>query len=231
MSPGHGRFAEWDAAYVLGALSAQDRRAYEDHLEICPDCRRAVAELAPTVGLLSRLSADDAGRIDEVRGPDASARAGFVSLGRASERRRRRVWWAAAAAAVVVIVAAIAVPLSISAASRPTTGFALANVVDVPIEASVRLTSVAWGTRIELDCRYPDVYVPGAPPAPAGGWTYVLALVGADGADESVSTWRSWPGATARLSAATALDVVDIRTVEIRSAKGTVLMRYDLATG
>lgn len=232
MSPAHGRFADWDAAYVLGALSVQDRRAFEEHLDDCADCRSAIAVLAPTVGLLSRLTADDAARIDEEEGPDAASRAGFVSLARASARRRARTWWiGAAAAAVVLIVAAIAIPVAISATSRPTTGFALESVTDVPIEASVRLMSVAWGTRIELDCRYPDVYVPGAPPAPAGGWTYVLALVGADGVDSTVSTWRSWPGASARLSAGTALDVDDIRSVEIRSMKGTVLMRYDLAPG
>ncbi len=33
----HERFAEWDAAYVLGALTAVDRRAFEDHLEECEE--------------------------------------------------------------------------------------------------------------------------------------------------------------------------------------------------
>ncbi|NII68177.1 zf-HC2 domain-containing protein [Microbacterium ulmi] len=224
------RYAEWDAAYVLGALSAQDRHAYEAHLDTCPECARAIAELAPAAALLSRLSAQDVARLDEV-GEDAAARSGFVSLARERARRTRRVRWAAAAAAVVLIVAAIAVPVSIAALNRPTAGFALESVTDVPIEASVRLTSVAWGTRVDLDCRYPDVYVPGAPPVPEAGWTYALTLVGADGAESTVSTWRSWPGASARLSGATALSVDEIASVELRSAKGTILMRYDLGGG
>ena len=50
----HAAFAEWDAAYVLGALSPDDRHAYEDHLAGCERCRAAVAELAPLPGLLAR---------------------------------------------------------------------------------------------------------------------------------------------------------------------------------
>lgn len=60
--PGHGgdRYAEWDAAYVLGALSPSDRRAYERHLAECAACRAAVAELAGMPGLLSTLTAGHA---------------------------------------------------------------------------------------------------------------------------------------------------------------------------
>ncbi|MFD6139786.1 anti-sigma factor family protein [Promicromonospora sp. NPDC060271] len=59
---GHGgdRYAEWDAAYVLGALSPSDRRAYERHLAECAACRAAVAELAGMPGLLSTLTAGHA---------------------------------------------------------------------------------------------------------------------------------------------------------------------------
>lgn len=32
-------YAMWDAAYVLGALSAADRREFEAHLAGCPECR------------------------------------------------------------------------------------------------------------------------------------------------------------------------------------------------
>ena len=49
------RHAHWDAAYVLGALSAAERQEYEDHLTSCPSCRDAVAELAGMPGLLARV--------------------------------------------------------------------------------------------------------------------------------------------------------------------------------
>lgn len=35
----------WDAAYVLGSLSATDWREFEAHMAGCPQCRQAVAEL------------------------------------------------------------------------------------------------------------------------------------------------------------------------------------------
>ena len=38
---GGDRYAEWDAAYVLGALSPSDRRTYERHLAECAACRAA----------------------------------------------------------------------------------------------------------------------------------------------------------------------------------------------
>lgn len=39
------RYAMWDAAYVLGSLSAADRREFEAHMANCPACRDAVADL------------------------------------------------------------------------------------------------------------------------------------------------------------------------------------------
>ena len=231
MNPDHAHFAEWDAAYVVGALSSADRRRFEDHLAGCAECRRAVAELSPTVGLLSRVSPERAQSIDAERGegriegdgPDTALRAEVVSLGERRALRRRRTWWVAAAAAVVLLVAAIAIPVTI-ARTAPTASFALEAVEDIPLQASVRLTSVGWGTRIELDCRYTsDANVP------ADGWPYALAVVGPDGATTSVSTWRALPGATARISAGTALAVSEISAVEIRAVtSGRLIMRYEL---
>ena len=42
---GHDEYAMWDAAYVLGSLSATDRREFEAQLADCPLCRSAVGEL------------------------------------------------------------------------------------------------------------------------------------------------------------------------------------------
>lgn len=118
--PGQGgdRYAEWDAAYVLGALGPSDRRAYERHLAECDACRSAVAELAGMPGLLSTLSPAHAeALVAEVPGPDLSdaghgdgpqARPGDVvplaSLARAARRSRvrRRTLGAVAASALLV---------------------------------------------------------------------------------------------------------------------------------
>lgn len=222
MNVEHPQYAEWDAAYVLGALSTSDRRLFEAHLAECALCRAAVAELAPTVGLLSRVSADAVtGRED---GPAAAGPAALISLARERRRRRRRTWWIAAAAAVALVIpAAVGIGVWLSSGPSPTASFALEQVQDVSLEASVRLTDVAWGTRVDLECRYPA----GGADAPPGGWVYVLAVIGADGS-ETVSTWRAGPGSVSNVSGATAVAADEIRAVEIRSESGEVLMRRDL---
>ena len=59
-------------AYVLGSLSSAERREFEAHLETCPRCREAVAEISGMPALLSRLDCDDVASIDD-RGQAASA--------------------------------------------------------------------------------------------------------------------------------------------------------------
>lgn len=224
MNADHAHFVEWDAAYVLGALSQTDRRAFEAHLDSCADCRRAVGELGPTVGLLSRLPADLAVTVQDA--PDPALKEGIAVLARersARRRRRVRIWTAAAA---LLVVAAVAVPLTVSSLSRSEPAFALEDVSGAPLEASVRLTRVAWGTEIDIECRYTEAL---PADAPADGRPYALAVVGDDGSVTTVSTWRALPGSTAQLTAGTALDADAIRSVEIRTVTdGRVLMRYSL---
>ncbi|WP_317230531.1 zf-HC2 domain-containing protein, partial [Clavibacter sp. MX14-G9D] len=62
---------EWDAAYVLGSLSATDRALFEAHLEGCDACMRSLAELSGLPGVLRMLPVEDAlALMDE---PDAPA--------------------------------------------------------------------------------------------------------------------------------------------------------------
>ncbi|MDQ0613486.1 hypothetical protein QF046_001127 [Microbacterium sp. W4I4] len=216
MNDEHERLMTWDGAYVLGALSPAERAEFEAHLADCAACREAVAELSPAVSLLSRLHGDDAAAITAE--PDPAA-AKLLDIARARRRsRRRRVWTAVGIAAAL----AIAVPVGVVALTpRPAVSVALDQVVAVPVDATVDLTSVAWGTRLDMTCAY------GAD-APDEGWTYVLAVIGADGTEADLSTWRVEPGRTARLSAGTALALHDIRAVEIRTAGGDVLLRTEL---
>jgi hypothetical protein len=53
------KYAQWDAAYVLGSLSEKDRREFEAHLEECQACRDAVAELSDLPAMLSLLDLDE----------------------------------------------------------------------------------------------------------------------------------------------------------------------------
>ncbi|GAB4083860.1 anti-sigma-L factor RslA [Myceligenerans cantabricum] len=118
---GGDHYAEWDAAYVLGALSPSERHAYERHLAACDACRAAVAELAGMPGLLGAVSPAQAQRMiadepdaaklsdDGPGGPagvDGPGPASVVPLARLAHaarrsRRRRRTLGAVAASALV----------------------------------------------------------------------------------------------------------------------------------
>lgn len=233
MNPEHEHFTQWDGAYAVGALSPTERRLFEAHLEDCELCRRAVGELGPTVGLMSRISnerasAIDAWALDEqdaAAGPSTDLRDAIVSVARHRRRRRRRiVWVVSAAAAALLIVCAVAVPVALQR-SAPRESYALEAVIDVPLKASVALTGVAWGTRLDLECSYAS---DGGSESPAEGRPYSLIVIGADGQASTVSTWRALPGSTARLSAATALDADQISAIEIRSlTSDRILMRHE----
>ncbi|MHC2998505.1 zf-HC2 domain-containing protein [Microbacterium sp. HJ5] len=233
MNPDHAHFAEWDAAYVLGSLSPGDRRAFEEHLATCEPCRAALADIAPTLGLLARVRADRAqsmlaGSV-QGEGPDASRRARIVELGARESRRRRRGWWAGglAAAAVLVVAVVLAVTTAIAPALRGIQVVALEPLADLPITATVELSDAAWGTRIEMICRYTE---PATGDGSDEGWPYALVVTGVDGTTSEVSSWRAYPGSTARLSAGTSLDADEIAAVEIRSVRsGKVLLRTEVA--
>lgn len=98
-------YAMWDAAYVLGALSAADRREFEAHLAGCPECRGAVTELCGVPALLSQLDRDEVAAISEsapiVVASGLSPEL-LPSLLAAVHRRRRRtrlITWVASSAA------------------------------------------------------------------------------------------------------------------------------------
>lgn len=233
MSSDHERLSTWDGAYVLGALCASDRAEFEAHLAVCAECRAAVAEIAPTAGLLSRLSADRARAVGATTGPapiaapDPTLRGRVVQAARRRRTRRAAVWTLAASIALVAVAVPSAIAVTNAVSSSPGTVYALDDVDGAPIEASVKLTSVPWGTRIDLVCEYTGEVLD----APPGGWPYALAITDDSGATSVLSTWRAGPGSTTELSAGTDLAAGNIGSVEIRTVDGDrVVMRRDFAS-
>lgn len=230
MTADHARYAEWDASYVLGALSPAERREYEEHLETCEACRRAVAELTPMPGLLARLEPERAmALLQEEPAPAAAPRPELLAAVRHEAQRRRvrrtRMRAALAAAAGALALTTVAVPMELAQGPAGVEVVAFETVADVPVTASAELTPVAWGTRIDLDCTY-ETEAADAADAPVDGWPYALVVVDREGRRSELSTWRASPGATARLQAGTAVDLHDIVALEIRAvASGDVLLR------
>jgi hypothetical protein len=252
---GHDRYVEWDAAYVLGALSSAQRREYEQHLSGCKRCVAAVSELAGMPGLLGALPAQDAFAILDADAPgarpativeSASAPPDILTglTARVRQRRRARAWTAGlvGVAAAAAIAAAIVLPISLgtTAPPPPTLAATLSPVSpSTPgssdasqITASIQLTSVKWGTKVAVTCSY-SATAPTGRTGPAYTNDYGrfgLYVTGKDGMTARVSSWRAWPGATVKADGSTEMRESDIVRVELRSLDtGAVLLSRDIS--
>jgi hypothetical protein len=231
--------AHEDGAYVLGALSPEDRLAFERHLPTCADCAQSVRELAGIPGLLARVPVEvvDA---DQLPTPvPATLLPALVRQARRTERRRGWLTAGLAGVAAAAVVAAIAfatldddggsVGAVPSASGAPTTASpgptapttapaeVMRPVGDEPISGWLSLTEVGWGTRLDLTCSYATDSNDYDDPT----WsTYTMYLHTADGATERVASWRAVPGKTMQLAAATAASPRDITSVEVRTSSG-----------
>ena len=226
-----------DGAYVLGALSPEDRVAFERHLPGCPTCAQSVRELAGLPGLLARVPVEI---LDPEQPPTPVPDTLLPALVRATRRSRQRRAWITGglvAAAAAVAIGAVGVttlgddsPPSTAPPVTPTAGPTTAAPVlmtpvgSEPVSGWLSLTQVGWGTRLDLECSYAedsDAYHDSAPP------TYTMVVTTGDGSSEQVASWKGLPGKTMRLSGATAADRDDITNVEIRTAAGATVLEYD----
>lgn len=217
---------EWDGAYVLGALSPDDRRTYEAHLAECSVCARSVRELAGLGGILGRLDQeeavalrdlpDDAALRGEAHAPDRAA-----GVARRVRRRRLRVRLLAAGALVVVLLAGSAAGWSIVRAAQPASSQVVAEsrtlrpVGGSHLSADLRVTPVGWGTRLDWSCDYTAAagQHDGEEYAPT---SYSLVVTTDTGTTSTVATWTSDAGEAKGLVAATAIPVDTISAIDIR---------------
>src|SRR5260370_34418608 len=89
----------WDAAYVLGSLTSNERREYEAHLATCKRCRAAVAELSGIPALLAMLDLAGVRALDEGTPETPPLRPEVLDSGldkvRCRRRRTRGLTWGA----------------------------------------------------------------------------------------------------------------------------------------
>jgi hypothetical protein len=222
-----------DGAYVLGALSPEERVAFERHLSGCDECARSVRELAGLPGLLARVPVEIVDPDHEPLPVPDTLLPALVRQVRESQRRRTWITSGLLAAAAAVAIGAISVatlgghdngpPQAGPPITAPTTAapVQLQPVGAEPISGWLSLTTVGWGTRLDLTCSYADEgsdsYHDQAPP------TYTMVVTRSDGSTEQVASWKALPGKTMHLSAATAASTGAISDVEVRSGDQTVL--------
>lgn len=225
-------FAETAGAYVLGALDAAERAAFEAHLAVCPACRDAVDDVAHLPALLAAVPAG--GLAD----PPPSVLSGLLDevardeVGRRRAERRRRVLTGGGllgAAAAGFVAGALA--LGGGAAGGGSEGgpdvtattVTLEAATAVPIRAAVALEPVDWGTRLSVTCSYDASGVdPYGGPAPAVV-EYALVVRDTEGRAQQVATWLAVPGREVTVPAATSLDLGEIAGVEMTSGGRLVL--------
>ena len=239
-------FRDWDAAYVLGALDADDRRAFERHLSVCPACAAAVTELAGIPGILGKIDADAAVGLSRSEATTATTTAATTAhtaqaaqlgdsrhlpdlvqrLARTARRRQRRNrrWLAAGsiAAAAALIVAGIVTgtaihPTGDAAGTSSGTSVAMSQIQPNALTADLRVTGKPWGTRFDWSCVYGSSWLAGR-----ASQSYDLVVTDASGAQTTIATWNAAGPKAVGLTASSGIPLTDIRTVEIRASGAAV---------
>jgi anti-sigma factor RsiW len=226
------RYAMWDAAYVLGSLSASDRREFESHMATCPACREAVADLSGVPALLSQLDHEQVAAMDEpgrtVATPELSPELlpSLLATVRWRRRRTRVATWVASSAAAAVLGVGVLVGVqghfSTPAAQVAASSQQMAQVGTTLLASSVQLIGEHWGTSINMKCVCLD-------PPDAHHDTLAMVVVGRDGSQTRLATWVAVPGHTATPAGSISTPVNQIAAVQVVSAdSGQVLLQRSL---
>ncbi|WP_373421202.1 anti-sigma factor family protein [Mycobacterium shigaense] len=227
------RYAMWDAAYVLGSLSASDRREFETHLASCKACRQAVAELSGVPALLSQLDREEVAAIDRsgttapgLPEPSTDLLPSLLAKARWRRRRTRVVTWAGSAAAAAVLAVGVFVGVQghsaapqqqVAASAEP-----MSQVGTTLLTSTVQLSAQHWGTFINLKCVC-------LAPAYAHHDTLAMVVVGRDGSQTRLATWVAEPGHTATPAGSISTPLDQIAAVRVVSAdSGQVLLERSL---
>ncbi|MGY1945561.1 anti-sigma factor family protein [Nocardia asiatica] len=245
-------YTTWDAAYVLGSLTRDERLRYESHLAGCPNCRAAVAEFAGLPGMLALVETDIAiAMIEPAAGADEftaeSAPPPMPTLpppppmptfpppprlADAAERRRRRSGWTSVGIAVAsaAAAAAIAVPIAVSVSGSdgsPEPGTSEQAFVErqmTPLEPTPVSASFKL---VPAGERTRLVMSCSYPPGEPLSYSSDLALyvTSTSGQQQRLDEWPAGPGTELTIDRTIDGTPDQVRSVEIRAANsGKVLL-------
>jgi len=211
--------AEWDAAYVLGALSLEDRRTYENYLAANPARSAELTELAGMPGILNALSRDEAVGLTDLAGapPSQDRPDNLSSLANAAAKRQqrsRRTWLATAvaAAAALVITGGVVGATVFPRSPAPVQTVAMQAMQPTPrggLTAELAVTEKKWGTELNWACQYTKDWSRNV-------GSYDIVVTTHDGVQSAVGSWKPAGDEATGLSAATSIPTSQIRTVDIR---------------
>jgi hypothetical protein len=223
-------FTDYDAAYVMGALSAEERQAFEAHLATCDACTRSVAELSGMTGLLDKVPLTRVLRPATDREPPPDLLLPRIISAARADRRRRSIWLVASGAVAASVVAvAIALGVSATGTTQPTgASVAMTAVQSAPVTATLRVTPATWGSKVSADCRWTGPTTG----ADAGvRKTYrLVAVPRGGGPPQLLAQWSVLPGEDAAVVGSTDLSTSKIASIELRRvADDAVLLQAPVA--
>ncbi|WP_431954058.1 anti-sigma factor family protein [Nocardia lijiangensis] len=219
-------YTTWDAPYVLGSLTGNERREYEEHLADCTECRAAVAELAGLPGMLALVPAETAlgmigtpdGSVPETSPPPVPDL--LPKLAAVERRRRRRGRWTAIGGAVAAAAAAVAIAVPVMNTTPGTEPPVVEQVIaersmsplePTPISADFKLMADGDRARIVMSCTY-------GPSDLQYTYKYTLMVTGADGSQHELDEWPAGPGTVLTVDRTIDMPPDQVQKVEIKSS-------------
>lgn len=208
----------WDAAYLLGALTAEEAADYERYLSEAPERTAALNDSEELLAVLDVLSPEEAlallGEQPEPNQDQVPVRVQPTPLTAAAQRRRQRsggTRWASflAAAAALLLLGGIVGYTAIPRPSPPGVSFQAMAAGERPgVTAALAVTEEPWGTRLDWHCEYTKDWA-----KTVSGYDLVVTT---DDGQTTVATWSPVGEDASNLAAATMIPTADIRSVIIR---------------
>lgn len=219
----HDRFEFDDAAYLLGALDAEQRQAFEQHLGRCLTCRDRVDEFGELPSVLGRA---DVSAWQPEPPPDTLLPRLLRQV--AAERRRRgwRIGTLAVAAACLLALLVTGGVVGWQRAHQPQT-LALQSVGPNTdgVYATVQLVSAGSATRVKLTCGYPAGNV-GYPHQQA--LSYQMLIFNRRGDRVELGSWTPQPDEDVLLTRTSPWPRQNISRIEVSDSQGRTVLRLRL---
>ncbi|WP_247046575.1 anti-sigma factor family protein [Arthrobacter rhizosphaerae] len=197
-------------AYLLGGLDAADTGRFQEHLNVCAECRHELEELKNLPSLLEALPVPDAVALTWHRSPEGEnndARAVPPALldGLVVRRRKSRRRWSAfvgAVAAACLAIGFVAAPL-LNQPPKPDASYSVQ--ASSGLQVTVGLVKKNWGTELALEGRS----------MPLNG-TLSLWVKDRAGVEDRACAWTATPSGRIRVTGATPVQLTSISEVELR---------------
>jgi hypothetical protein len=210
--------ADWDGAYLFGALTPEESADYERFLSGDPPRAAALRQYSDIPAILDALSPEEAlALLDDGASTQLTPVTPLVDAAskRRERSRRARLATVLASAAALLIIGGV---VGYTVIPRPTPAAislqAMGAGAREGVSASLAVTEEHWGTRFDWKCEYTKNWATGVK-------SYDLVVTTTSGTQSVVASWSPAGKEASNLAAATVIPTSDIRTVAIRETGTT----------